>query len=209
MHRMFTILVTVIAVIFCTFASAVADINTKPAPQFILTAKGVYDLGQNYSFIGKGVFFMADGLLQPWGYAQLQKNNVTLSGFNVVNYRGTHAYGVAAKVAIRLKTSPSNAFVNKGGYDRALPGNYWESVHEYHQIFYDRDFFYWGQMDYNFKFEHPSGHQFFAGVYWELSNTDATRLQIGPHLGIGDFEVILLLGEQSSAVRCNYTFFIK
>ena len=190
MRTVRTLIVVATMVVFA-FTAAYSAVETKKYDaQFGLIVKKNYTLSPKLTFTPKVfAFICSNGVIQPWGYASLTFGD-TSSTFTttpslgmVSNYRSQPGVGFIA-----LKVN--------------LPLGNWVTTHEYFHINYDKDLFYWGLFDRQWTGTYSP----FIGLYWEVSNTDITRLQIGPHAGIGDFEFVVLLGK-TSAVRALWTIF--
>lgn len=152
-------------------------------PQAGLTFKGSVDLGKGYTFTGKEYVSVCSKTV-AWSYTQISNWNITFSLGAVNLYRDKKSVSFTA---LKYK----------------LPiGPHFVVTTEYYWIGYDRDWFNWGLLDYNFRFR---GRDAFIGVYYELATPNAAYLQIGPHIGVGNYEIDLLLGKSSSAIRFCYT----
>ena len=154
------------------------EVNTRSfPPQGIIIIEGNFHFSSFY-FIPKMALFMASDFQQPWMYASFNKRQITGSIGMIMDYRGLPGVAFAA-----LQVSH---------YIRPRI----QTKHEFHVINHDNDFFYWGQLHRKFETHHS-----FFGLYWELFNSDVTRLQIGPQVGIGNFEFNILFGEDTSNIR--------
>lgn len=175
---------SLLAVVLVGSAVSAADVELKKFdPQMAVSLKKTLDVGNGFNVIPKVCMFMATDFSQPWGYVQLNRYDVTGSLGIVANYRTGDTWFAALKL------------------NRQLADN-WVTTHEYYWIDAENDAFYWGLLDYMLNDRNGT----FIGVYWEVFKTDAARLQIGPHVGMGDFEIDLLLGERVSNIRLAYTY---
>ena len=157
------------------------DIETHSLPpQALIIIESNYQWPA-FTFTPKIVLFIGSDFQQPWMYASFKRGRLTGSIGMVLDYRELSGVAFAAlKVSQYLQPHV-------------------QTKHEFHLINHDNDFFYWGLICREF-----ATHSSFLGLYWELSDSDATRLQIGPHVGIGDFELNLLFGEHESNIRATW-----
>lgn len=154
------------------------EVNTRSLPpQALIIVEGNYDF-PSFTFTPKLALFIGSGFQQPWMYASFSRGQTTGSIGMIVDYRGLSGVAFAAlKVSHYIQPRI-------------------QAKHEFHVINHDNDFFYWGQLRRKFEI-----HNSFFGLYWEMLNSDVTRLQIGPQVGVGNFEFNILFGEDASNIR--------
>jgi len=159
-------------------SSVFAGISTKMEPSFFFTLKSTYGLGHGCNLISKGFVFAGTGLVQPWGMLGVSKGWFTLSGVGVANYRGGSVYGFSIKM---------NA-----------PRENLEYSHEFFKLFHEDDWIYKGSLVYHYSVR--NSRLPFVGLCWKFSDSDRTRGQFGPTIGVGNTEVQILFGETSAIV---------
>ena len=154
------------------------EVETRSLPpQALIIIEGDYDFPA-FTFTPKLALFIGSGFQQPWMYASFSRGQTTGSIGMIMDYRGLSGVAFAAlKISRNFKP-------------------HIQTKHEFHVLNHDNDFFYWGLLRRKFETHHS-----FLGLYWELFSSDVTRLQVGPHIGIGDFEINVLLGEHESNIR--------
>lgn len=176
--------VILFVVSFALFTSAIfAGVSTKMEPQFFFTLKSTYGLGHGYNLVSKGFVFAGTGLVQPWGMLGVSKGVLTLSGVGVASYRGGSAYGFSVKLILPKMI--------------ALQDNL-EYSHEFFKLFHEDDWIYKGSFVYHVSIR--NSRLPFIGLCWKFSDSDRTRGQFGPTLGVANTEVQILFGEKSAIV---------